>query len=110
MLRFITDRGQIAHVLLSIEEYQKLTERHRNIADALAMPGAEDIEFNPPRAKIRIQPSGSPVAPTTSWSRYRPGPTYAESPARSALESLETLRHAVPGERPSLASFPACRT
>ncbi len=36
---FITDRGKPAHVLLSIEEYQRLTGERRNIADALAMPG-----------------------------------------------------------------------
>ena len=28
---FITDRGRLAHVLLTIEEYQKITATHRNI-------------------------------------------------------------------------------
>jgi prevent-host-death family protein len=36
----ITERGKPAHVLLSFEEYQRLTRQRRNIADALAMPGA----------------------------------------------------------------------
>ncbi len=54
---FITDRGKPAHVLLSFEEYQKLTQQRRNIADALAMPGVEDIEFNPPRANITARPA-----------------------------------------------------
>ncbi|CAJ3266186.1 type II toxin-antitoxin system Phd/YefM family antitoxin [Burkholderia pseudomallei] len=54
---FITDRGKPAHVLLSFEEYQKLTQQRRNIADALAMPGVEDIEFNPPRANITTRPA-----------------------------------------------------
>lgn len=54
---FITDRGKPAHVLLSFEEYQKLTQQRRNIADALAMPGVEDIEFNPPRANITTRPT-----------------------------------------------------
>ncbi|MHB1657628.1 MAG: type II toxin-antitoxin system Phd/YefM family antitoxin [Burkholderiales bacterium] len=49
---FITDRGRPAHVLLSFDDYQKLTKQRRNIADALAMPGVENIEFNPPRTKI----------------------------------------------------------
>ena len=49
---FITDRGRPAHVLLSIEEYQRLTGDRRKIADLLAMPGAEDIAFEPPRAVI----------------------------------------------------------
>jgi PHD/YefM family antitoxin component YafN of YafNO toxin-antitoxin module len=49
---FITDRGKPAHVLLSIEEYQRLVGQHRNIADALAMPGIADIAFEPPRMRI----------------------------------------------------------
>lgn len=54
---FITDRGKPAHVLLSFDEYQKLTQQRRNIADALAMPAAEDIEFSPPRANIETRPA-----------------------------------------------------
>jgi prevent-host-death family protein len=52
---FITDRGRPAHVLLSFEEYQRLTRQQRNIADALAMPGVEDVEFDPPRANVKIK-------------------------------------------------------
>lgn len=52
---FIMDRGKPAHVLLSIEEYQRLTGGNRKIADALAMPGLTEIEFHPPRAKIGIR-------------------------------------------------------
>ena len=52
---FITDRGRPAHVLLSFEEYQRLTRQRRNIADSLAMPGFEDIEFDPPRATVKIK-------------------------------------------------------
>jgi prevent-host-death family protein len=46
---FITDRGQPAHVLLTIEEYRKITGKAENIVDALAMPGADEIEFEPAR-------------------------------------------------------------
>lgn len=46
---FITDRGKPAHVLLSIEEYQRLTGGRQKIADLLAMPGVEDIELDIPR-------------------------------------------------------------
>lgn len=46
---FITDRGKPAHVLLTIEDYQKLTGGQASIVDLLAMPGVEDIEFEPPR-------------------------------------------------------------
>ena len=35
---FITDRGRPAHVLLSIEEYRKLTGRGKSLAEALAQP------------------------------------------------------------------------
>lgn len=49
---FITDRGKPAHVLLSYQTYQQLTGQRRNIADALAMPGAADIAFDPPKAVI----------------------------------------------------------
>lgn len=54
---FITDRGKPAHVLLSIEEYQRLTRQHRKIADSLAMPGVADIEFEPQRATISTRPA-----------------------------------------------------
>lgn len=45
----ITDRGRPAHVLLTIEAYQKLTQRAASIADLLAMPGVVDITFDAPR-------------------------------------------------------------
>jgi prevent-host-death family protein len=43
---FITDPGRPAHVLLSIEDYQRLTLGKQNIADLLAMPGVEDVELD----------------------------------------------------------------
>jgi len=54
---FITDRGRPAHVLLSIEEYQRLSGIGQNIVDLLAMPGAEDIEFEPIRAQGFSKPA-----------------------------------------------------
>jgi prevent-host-death family protein len=54
---FITDRGRPAHVLMSFEEYQRLTKQRRNIADALAMPSVADIEFEPPRVTIKPRPA-----------------------------------------------------
>ena len=54
---FITDRGRPAHVLLSIEEYRRITGGHRKIADALAMPEVADIEFETPRATIGLRPA-----------------------------------------------------
>jgi prevent-host-death family protein len=52
---FITDRGKPAHVLMSFADYQRLTKQRRNIADALAMPGVADIEFEPPRVNMEVQ-------------------------------------------------------
>ena len=45
---FITDRGHVAHVLLSIERYRKITEKKESLIELLAMPGIADIEFDPP--------------------------------------------------------------
>lgn len=46
---FITDRGHPAHVLLTIEEYQKITDKKESIIELLAMPDAANIDFEPPR-------------------------------------------------------------
>ena len=44
---FITDRGTPAHVLLSIEEYRRLTGVQDSIVDQLGLPpGIEDVEFD----------------------------------------------------------------
>lgn len=54
---FITDRGKPVHVLLSIEEYQRITGKHRNIVDALSMPGLANIEFDSPRSRELARPA-----------------------------------------------------
>jgi prevent-host-death family protein len=48
---FITDRGRPAHVLLSIEEYRRLTGGTVCLAEALAQPGDADIDFKRPRLR-----------------------------------------------------------
>lgn len=53
----ITDRGRPAHVLLTIEAYQKLTQKAASIADLLAMPGVADIDFEAPRAGRIARPA-----------------------------------------------------
>jgi prevent-host-death family protein len=45
----ITDRGKPSHVLMTIEEYRKITGNKENILELLAMPEAAEIEFEPPR-------------------------------------------------------------
>lgn len=46
---FITDRGRPSHVLLTVEEYQRITAGQKSVADLLAMPAAAEIEFEPAR-------------------------------------------------------------
>jgi prevent-host-death family protein len=48
---FITDRGRPAHVLMSIEDYRRLTGAQATLAEALAQPDVPDFEFTPPRAE-----------------------------------------------------------
>jgi prevent-host-death family protein len=48
---FITDRGRPAHVLITIEEYQRLTGRPMTLAEALAQPDVSDIDFDPPKMR-----------------------------------------------------------
>lgn len=51
---FITDRGKLAYVLLSIEEYRRLTSKGRSLGEALSMPGLADIDFEPARLSIGV--------------------------------------------------------
>jgi len=44
----ITERGRPANVLMSYDEYKRLTEKPKNLFDLLAMPGQEEVEFEPP--------------------------------------------------------------
>jgi prevent-host-death family protein len=55
---FITDRGRPAHVLLTFEDYQRLTGTQDSIIDLLGLPpGAEDAEFEPPRPRDLARPA-----------------------------------------------------
>lgn len=54
----ITDRGRPAHVLMSFEEYERLAGKGPSLLDALAMPGGEDVEFEPPKL---TRPLSKPV-------------------------------------------------
>lgn len=51
----ITDRGKPAHVLMTIEEYRRLTGKRRTLAEVLHMPGMEDITFDPHKAGIDLR-------------------------------------------------------
>lgn len=53
---FITDRGRPSHVLLSIEDYRKLTGGEMTLADAVAQSEADaDFDFDPPRLEMRLR-------------------------------------------------------
>lgn len=54
---FVTNRGTTTHVLLSIEDYQRITARGRSLVEALAMPGLAGINFEPPKMNIQIRPA-----------------------------------------------------
>jgi prevent-host-death family protein len=56
---FITDRGRPAHVLLTIEDYRRLTGG-QSLAEAVVQPDA-DFDFDPPRVGGGIF---KPVDPT----------------------------------------------
>ena len=44
---FITDRGKPAHVLLTFEQYQRITSGNRSIVDMLGM--SDELDFEPPK-------------------------------------------------------------
>lgn len=54
---FITDRGRPAHVLMTIEEYERLVGGGRNIVEMLSMPEAADVDFEPPRSGKLYRPA-----------------------------------------------------
>lgn len=49
---FITSRNKPMHVLLSIDEYQRLKGERSNLLDALSIPGLAEIKFEPPHIRI----------------------------------------------------------
>jgi prevent-host-death family protein len=54
---FITDRGRPAHVLLSIEDYRRLTGAQMTLAEAIVQPHAPDFDFTAPRAEKLYRPA-----------------------------------------------------
>ena len=51
---FITDRGKPAHVLLTFEQYQRITSGHRSIVDMVGM--SDELDFEPPKLGALSQP------------------------------------------------------
>ena len=54
---FITDLGKPSHVLLTIEDYRRLSGQGRSLIDVLSMPGLADIDFDPPTIDFRSRPA-----------------------------------------------------
>jgi prevent-host-death family protein len=48
---FVTDRGRPTHVLLSVEEYERLATPRKTLGEMLAWPGAGEIEIEFERDK-----------------------------------------------------------
>lgn len=53
----ITDRGRPAHVLLSFDEYKRLTGKTRSLADMLAAPEAGDVDLPLPPRLGHVKPA-----------------------------------------------------
>ncbi len=54
----ITERGRPAHVLLSIEEYERLTSSKGSLIDLLGLPpGVEDVELEIPPLRDFARPA-----------------------------------------------------
>ncbi|MEI1247512.1 type II toxin-antitoxin system prevent-host-death family antitoxin [Rhizobium aouanii] len=51
----ITDRGKPSHVLLTYEEFQRLSGRRQGLIEGLSMPGLSEIDFMPPRVEIKTR-------------------------------------------------------
>lgn len=49
----ITDRGKPSHVLMTYDDFLRLTGKRRSLAQALAMPGLSDIDLDLPRSRIK---------------------------------------------------------
>ena len=49
---FITDRGKVSYVLLTLDEYRNIIGKQTNMADLLAMCEPGDIEFQIPKLNL----------------------------------------------------------
>jgi prevent-host-death family protein len=54
---FITDRGQPAYVLLTIDDYRALAEPRQDIAALLAMPDDSELELPIPARRSLARPA-----------------------------------------------------
>lgn len=52
---FITDRGRPAHVLMTIEDYRRLSAMDESLLTALADPDSMDIDWEPAKIGLGIR-------------------------------------------------------
>jgi PHD/YefM family antitoxin component YafN of YafNO toxin-antitoxin module len=52
----ITDRGRPSHVLMTYDDFNRLSGKRRNLIEALSMSGLSDIDFSPERVEIVSRP------------------------------------------------------
>ena len=52
----ITDRGKPSHVLMTYDDFNRLSGKRRNLIEALSMSGLSDIDFSPERIEIVSRP------------------------------------------------------
>ena len=52
----ITDRGKPSHVLMTYDDFNRLSGKRRNLIEALSMSGLSDIDFSPERVEIVSRP------------------------------------------------------
>lgn len=51
--RVITDRGEPAYVLMSIDEYSRFGEQSSSLVERLSMDDDRDIDFQPVGIRLR---------------------------------------------------------
>lgn len=51
----ITDRGKPSHVLMTYDDFNRLSGKRRSLVETLSMPGLSEIDFSPERAAIVLR-------------------------------------------------------
>lgn len=51
----ITDRGKPSHVLMTYDDFKRLSGKRRSLVETLSMPGLSEIDFSPERAAIILR-------------------------------------------------------
>lgn len=52
----VTDRGKPEHVLLSYEEFKRMSVKGKSLAEVLAMPEGADLDIEFPRSRELSRP------------------------------------------------------